>query len=148
MFLRPSTIGCSAKIELPRPNRAGPEAIGRAFLFGGNHPPEDIGLPPYTESDARGVRAAIAARRAEPPAPSIAPEAAEQATETIARAGEKLGAYLGGLADSAARKFAEEFGKNAARATLGLGVWTILTAKLLAAAQAAHHWLEAIRLFG
>ncbi len=114
-------------------------------LIGGNHPPEDIGLPPYSERDDAVVRVAMTTLRTAPPSPAVSSSSLEDAAETLQSAGTRITSYLAGLGDAAAKKFAEEFGKAAGVGVVGLSAWAVVGGKLLVAAQAAFHWIEAIR---
>jgi hypothetical protein len=117
--------------------------------IGGNDPPNDIGLPPYTESDDAAVRAAIAKLREQPIAPEN-PASAHRAANVLEETGTGILSFIKKVGSEVSINFAQSFGKSAGLAA-GSGVvafsfWQLLGVKLLAAAGSVGEWLHAINL--
>lgn len=112
--------------------------------IGGNKPPEEIGVPPYTDEDRRDVLRAIQLLRR--PEGELIRRKAE--VEVAAAQFTKLGAKLYGFLKVQAGKFSDAFsselGKRTAQGIVAIGTWHILAGHLMQAYEAVKDWLELI----
>jgi hypothetical protein len=106
--------------------------------IGDNRPPEDIGVPPYTDEDKTEIKAAIAVLR-QPETVLLLGEKAKvhEAAAKIKSRADKLGEFLAKHGDRAADAFSTQLGKAAATVVVGgvtlaaTAIWPHLHAKLL-----------------
>lgn len=110
--------------------------------IGGNKPPEEIGVPPYTDEDRREVLRAIQVLRR--PEGELIHRKAE--VELAAAQFTKLGAKLYGFLKDQAGKFSDAFsselGKRAAQGIVAIGTWHLLAGHLMQAYEAVKDWLQ------
>lgn len=115
------------------------EATPLSAAIGGNFPPEDIGLPPYNETDHAAVSSALEVLKADEVSLSHKPEAVEAAAAAIKSTGEKIKNFLARHGDKFAESFASQMGKRVAD-SLTLGFWWKLSGALLAVYEAATYY--------
>ena len=73
----------------------------RPTNIGHNQPPEDIGLPPYDESDEQEIRSAIAETRSELATAAPDPQKLTTLSDRFHKVGKAIGTWLAGKADLA-----------------------------------------------
>lgn len=110
--------------------------------IGGNHPPDEIGVPPYRDEDKRSIVQAIEILRAPEQELDTKPEEVEKAAEELKTVGEKLVDYLKQQGEHFSESFSKEVGKRAAQGIVFLGVWQVLAGRLLEAYEAVKAWLS------
>jgi hypothetical protein len=100
--------------------------------IGGNNPPEEIGVPPYTEEDKALIKGAIEVLRQPESFLFARPLMAEEAAEKIKSRAEKLSEFFKKQGQQFADAFSTQLGKSTATAIVGLGAWQVLEGKLTA----------------
>lgn len=101
-------------------------------LIGDNHPPEEIGLPPYTSDDRDEVEKALAVLKRSEKELNSAPEDALAAAEHIKQRSDRIKDFLAMNGEEMAKNFSSEFGKTGARAS-----WGVLAAAMYAVYEGA-----------
>jgi hypothetical protein len=111
--------------------------------IGGNNPPEDIGVPPYTDEVKAELKAAIEVlRQPEMVLQLSSKEDAQEAAQKIKTRADKLGEFLVKHGNLAADAFSAQLGKNAATAVVAgttlaaVAIWPHLYNKLIAVYEA------------
>jgi hypothetical protein len=111
--------------------------------IGGNNPPEDIGVPPYTDEDKAEIKASIVVLRLPETTLQFSEKAkALEAAEKIKSRAEKLGEFLKKHGDLAADAFSTELGKKSATVLVAgvsiaaVHIWPHLQSKLIAVYEA------------
>jgi hypothetical protein len=112
--------------------------------IGGNHPPEEIGVPPYRDEDKRSIIQAIEILRQPEDALTKHAEQVEQAAEKLKTGAKKIVDYLRDLGEQFTESFSNELGKRAAQGIVALGIWHVLAGRLIEAYEAVKVWLSTI----
>jgi hypothetical protein len=109
--------------------------------IGGNNPPEEIGVPPYTDEDRREILQAIQLLRK--PERELVNEIdqVERAAAQFAKFGEKLYGFLKEQAGKFSDSFSSELGKRTAQGIVAIGTWHVLAGHLMQAYEAIKEWL-------
>jgi hypothetical protein len=100
--------------------------------IGGNNPPVEIGVPPYTNEDKAEIKGAIEVLRQTEPALFAKQVEVVEAVEKIKSHAEKLADFLKKHGGQFADAFSTQLGKSTATAIVGLGAWQVLEGKLFA----------------
>lgn len=104
--------------------------------IGGNNPPEDIGVPPYTDEDELQIKSAIEALREPEQALMASPQLVEQSGKSFQLVSQKLLDFFKRQGLNFTDAFSAELGKRAAQLLAGsTAVWA-LTNSLINAAEA------------
>jgi hypothetical protein len=112
-------------------------------LIGGNHPPEEIGVPPYKDEDKKEIFVAIHMLRKPQEEIAKEPEKAIAAAIVLKTRGEKLKDFFEKNGDKFVENFSAQLGRRAAD-SLTVALWLKLAAALAAAYAAAHFLFEII----
>ncbi|MBX9823383.1 MAG: hypothetical protein K2Y27_00155 [Xanthobacteraceae bacterium] len=105
-------------------------------LIGNNKPPEEIGVPPYSDEDKKEIEQAIKELRKPEAQLMQNREGTENAAEVLKTKGEKLKDFFARHGDKFVESFAAQLGKRAAD-SLTFALWLKLSAALVAAYHAA-----------
>jgi hypothetical protein len=112
-------------------------------LIGSNHPPEEIGIPPYAGEDKKEIENAIAVLR-KPESDQIAEsEKTEQAAEVLKTYGERFKDFCLRHGDKFFESFASQLGTRTAD-SMTIAFWMGVSGGLLAAYEAAKMFLAGI----
>jgi hypothetical protein len=112
--------------------------------IGGNHPPEEIGAPPYTDELNCELVDAIRILREPEEVLSKDHDKALQAATTFKSVGEKITDFLLGQTTQLADAFSSELGKRMAQGVAALIAWEMLRDRLTSAYEAAMQWLSTL----
>lgn len=112
-------------------------------LIGSNHPPENIGVPPYADEDKAEIQKAIEALRKPEDEIAKEPVKAVEAAAILKSRGEKLQQFFARHGDKFVESFASQLGKRAAD-SLAVAFWLKLAGALIAAYEAATWLLQSI----
>jgi hypothetical protein len=115
--------------------------------IGGNHPPEEIGVPPYSDEANSELVKAISALRAPEKMLSKDRDEVVQAATTFKSVGEKITDFLLGQANKVADSFSSELGKLMAKGVAGLLTWEMFRDRLMGAYEAVMQWLSTLPPF-
>jgi hypothetical protein len=115
--------------------------------IGGNNPPEEIGVPPYTDEDHRDVLQAIHVLRAPESILAKEPENAERAAEKLKAVGEKVCLFLKDQGKLFADAFSTEAGKRTAQVLTAYTTWQLFGAQLMSVYEAVKAWLPTLSNF-
>lgn len=111
-------------------------------LIGSNHPPEDIGVPPYRDEDKQQIEQAVAILRA--PEDQLVQNAKQtiEVAEILKTKGEKLREFFARHGDKFVESFSSQLGKRAAD-SVTFALWIKLGGALIAVYEAAKWLLQA-----
>jgi GDP-L-fucose synthase len=101
--------------------------------IGGNKPPENVGVPPYSDEDDAVVKKAISVLRSPESELSSNPERAKEAAEKLKTVGAKIFEFLKGNGQLFADAFSKEAGKRTAQVIVAFSTWQLFGEKLMSA---------------
>jgi hypothetical protein len=114
--------------------------------IGDNRPPENVGVPPYNESDERTVREIIEKLRASAEELASKSEEVAEAAEDLRALGHRIRQFLGEQGRLFADEFSKEAGKRVAQLAMAAATWQLFGDKLMEVCEAVNNFLKSIGL--
>lgn len=110
-------------------------------LIGNNRPPEDIGIPPYSDEDKKEIEKAIEVLRKPEAELARDPEGTLRAAEVLKSRGERLREFFVLHGEKFAESFSSQLGKRAAD-SLTVTLWIALATSLITTFQSVKSFIE------